>query len=561
LYYQYDGAGNLTNLASATSNGVSLTYQYDAMNRLTNVIDNRLTGTKNTAYTFDGAGNLQTLKYPTGITNLWQYDSLNRLTNLSWKLTGSQRGDFAYKLGAAGNRTNLVDNINGTSRTFNWSYDNSYRLTSETVSGGSPTGTLGYVYDDVGNRTSRTGSLGGVGAVASTFDVNDFLDNDSTTNNGNAWFDANGNQRTNGATIYLYDYANRLTNANSAAVVVTYDADGNRVRKVVGSTTTLYLVATVNPTGYPQVVEELTVSGGSTNLAKVYTHGPALISQRQISGPMVTFYGFDGLGSVRFLTDTNGAIANTYAYDAYGTLIDSSGTVANSYLYTGEQYDSDLGMYYLRTRLLNVATGRFLTRESYEGDQSDPSSLHKYVYCANNPANRIDPGGNIPIVSNFFYGNKVHEAIYEDFKLSALGVRREANLAVSTIIGVPYIPVLTAGRPDLIQYPASGMAGEIYEIKPAGSFIEGQVQLQWYLTMLNALDPQKRRWNAGSFATYSPPSFVPIGFGVFATVSPPIRGVILYQVIDLRITVAVLATYYATQIETDLAEATLELAY
>ena len=96
-----------------------MSYQFDVLNRLTNAVDGRLTGTQNTAYRFDSVGNLQALAYPNGITNLYQYNSLNRLTNLSWKLNGSQRGDFAYKLGWAGNRTNLADNVNGTSRTFN----------------------------------------------------------------------------------------------------------------------------------------------------------------------------------------------------------------------------------------------------------------------------------------------------------------------------------------------------------------------------------------------------------------------------------------------------------
>ena len=44
-----DAAGNLTNLTSSTSGGASAGYQFDALNRLTNVIDQRLTGTKNTA--------------------------------------------------------------------------------------------------------------------------------------------------------------------------------------------------------------------------------------------------------------------------------------------------------------------------------------------------------------------------------------------------------------------------------------------------------------------------------------------------------------------------------
>ena len=386
LYYTYDANGNLLTLSSATANGVSLTYQYDALNRLTNVIDNRLTGTKNTGYAFDGAGNLQSLSYPIGITNLWQYDGLSRLTNLTWKLSGAQRGDFAYQLGAAGNRTNLIDNVNGTSRTFSWGYDNLYRLTNETVSGGSPTGTLGYGYDDAGNRTSRTGTLGSLTASNNTFDVNDQV--------SGLVFDANGNTRTNGSIYYGYDWANRLTSQTNGSAVLTiaYGADGNRSQRTSSGTTTLYLVATVNPSGYPQVVEEFTASGGTTNLSMVYTYGLALISQRQANGT-ISFFGTDGLGSTRFLTSTNGIITDTYAYDAFGTVITNTGSTPNNYLFTAQQSDPALNLLYLRQRYDIPSLGRFLTRDPIEGDDEDPLSLQKFIYCGDSPTTAIDPSG------------------------------------------------------------------------------------------------------------------------------------------------------------------------
>ena len=40
-----------------------------------------------------------------------------------------------------------------------------------------------------------------------------------------------------------------------------------------------------------------------------------------------------------------------------------------NYLYRGEQYDSDLGLYYLRARYYNPQTGRFLSRDPEEGVQ------------------------------------------------------------------------------------------------------------------------------------------------------------------------------------------------
>ena len=42
---------------------------------------------------------------------------------------------------------------------------------------------------------------------------------------------------------------------------------------------------------------------------------------------------------------------------------------------------------------LNPTTGRFWTRDSYEGSQSDPFSLHKYSYCHADPVNLVDPSG------------------------------------------------------------------------------------------------------------------------------------------------------------------------
>jgi hypothetical protein len=45
---------------------------------------------------------------------------------------------------------------------------------------------------------------------------------------------------------------------------------------------------------------------------------------------------------------------------------------------------------------MNPQTGRFHTMDTFEGDQENPQSLHKYLYCAANPVNRTDPSGHDP---------------------------------------------------------------------------------------------------------------------------------------------------------------------
>lgn len=50
-------------------------------------------------------------------------------------------------------------------------------------------------------------------------------------------------------------------------------------------------------------------------------------------------------------------------------------------------------MYYLRAHYYKPELGRFWTMDSYEGNNSDPLSLHKYLYCHANPVNLVDPSG------------------------------------------------------------------------------------------------------------------------------------------------------------------------
>lgn len=111
-----------------------------------------------------------------------------------------------------------------------------------------------------------------------------------------------------------------------------------------------------------------------------------------------SFFEYDGHGSVRALTDINGSVTDSYDFDAFGNLINKTGNTPNNYLYAGEQWDPDLGLYYNRARYLNVGTGRFWSRDSFEGTKQDPLSLHKYSYTGNNPINRIDPSGNVSLV-------------------------------------------------------------------------------------------------------------------------------------------------------------------
>jgi len=64
-------------------------------------------------------------------------------------------------------------------------------------------------------------------------------------------------------------------------------------------------------------------------------------------------------------------------------------------------------MYFLRARYLNTQTGRFHTMDTYEGRNSDPLTLHKYVYTHGNPVMGIDPSGRLTLVETMAVGVSV----------------------------------------------------------------------------------------------------------------------------------------------------------
>jgi RHS repeat-associated protein len=99
------------------------------------------------------------------------------------------------------------------------------------------------------------------------------------------------------------------------------------------------------------------------------------------------------------LANSSGAVTDTYDYDAFGNLLNKTGTTPNNYVYRGEQYDQDLGLYYLRARYYNPATGRFLSRDPEDGDYSNPATLHKYLYAHGDPVNLKDPSGRSALVA------------------------------------------------------------------------------------------------------------------------------------------------------------------
>ena len=100
-------------------------------------------------------------------------------------------------------------------------------------------------------------------------------------------------------------------------------------------------------------------------------------------------------GDVVKLIGTDGSIAASYTYDAWGNILSSSGTMANinPLRYRGYYYDGETGFYYLQSRYYDPATRRFLNADSFASTGQGFVGTNMFAYCGNNPTSRIDPTG------------------------------------------------------------------------------------------------------------------------------------------------------------------------
>ena len=139
------------------------------------------------------------------------------------------------------------------------------------------------------------------------------------------------------------------------------------------------------------------------------------------------FYLHDRLDSVREVLNCWGEPVYHYTYGPFGQMIEftSSGIVTNPFMFAGQYFDSEIGQYYLRARQYDPQLMRFTGRDSVAGSPEEQLSLHKYLYCLNNPTNRIDPlglaaTGTLPDTEAAMGGEDTVEGCDSDASISIL---------------------------------------------------------------------------------------------------------------------------------------------
>lgn len=390
---------------AGSTNTANINYTYDQNDNLTSV-KNTLTSGQNlgtNSFTLDADGRVNAITKANNDKTFICYDTIGRISSVSTKnKAGTLYSSFSYSFDAASNVIRITDNKAGTAT--NYSYDARNELIGEN-------GTT-YSYDAMGNR--KTMITGLVNVTTYTYDSpnkNRLIKISNASQTTNFKYDDNGNiiskiDSKNGTTNYQYNADGYFTKAdlpNGTSVQYLYDTltklRSERIEtSAAGVKTITKFVYDAN-----RLVSE-TDETGKTLKTYTWDVNENLISVTMPDGKGVQqtyYYLKNAKGDILGMSDSVGNQVVSYNYDSWGNIKSSTTTSTgvttnldklNNRLYAGYWYDYTLGLYFMKTRMYDSVQGRFMSVDASRSDSS-ALTLNPYIYCGNNPIDRVDPSG------------------------------------------------------------------------------------------------------------------------------------------------------------------------
>lgn len=378
LAYEYDPWNQIKRVSFP--DGYKLQYRRDLMGNIIKVND----GEAAVNYEYHADSNEVLRKLPNGISTVYQYSPLGRLISIRHLQRDNQPlCTYSYEHDSEGRIRKLEQTTSQGTETTSYEYDLLGRVIKATQPDNS---TVAYEYDSMGNRTLETDANGtthyqydGQGRLVKAGETAFAYDNA-----GNLVSRKDKVQ----STTYQYDDENRLleVKAGKKRIRYLYDGDGNRVRRELNGRVTNYLNETVM--GMPRVIGDYGADGKMSH----YLLGQSRTGRRNTNGDTVYFLE-DHLGSTRYVVDAAGNIQSRYAYSLFGVPKLVEGKTETETSYTGESWDPDANLLYLRARYYDPELGRFLSPDPNPGSPVSPETYNQFVYVSNDPVNHIDPLG------------------------------------------------------------------------------------------------------------------------------------------------------------------------
>jgi RHS repeat-associated protein len=484
IIYTYDvgvyGKGRRTGMSDPAG---STTFGYDARGRPTQKIS--IIGSQ--SYTFEQSyspgGRVATVTYPTGRTLDYTRDTMGRMeglsttynsttvtlvSNMTYNPFSRPKGLSTGAGGAVNNQSGECDCLEianpGQQMERVYTYDNNRNLTdiyapntpwydqaftydalNRLTDATGRYGVIGYTYDKVGNRLTRTinGETETYNYVTGTNQLQEIIGANPTT----FAYDANGNTTGIGNRVLFYNQNNRLVRVEENSSVLgeyTYNGLGQRVTKVVGGVATVFLYD-ING----KLIAESLPDGTIT--AEYLYMGKIRMAKVDVSTGNIYYYLNDRLGTSQLITDDAGTIVWEAGYKPFGgARVNTNSSVINNFRFPGQYYDQETGLHYNYHRYYDPMTGRYLTPDPIGLD----GGINLFSYAKDNPTNFIDIYGLLclpsyelrtcleeifrePIASVKVYDHSVVPGHYATTRRNAIYISGDCNsfwLSYNTIL-------------------------------------------------------------------------------------------------------------------------------
>jgi len=405
--YGYDAAGQ-PRTQTYQNGAATATMALDAEGRLTALGDGA--GHTN-AFAYNANDQTTAITLPNGVSEQASYDANGRLT--AWHDPGpGQNVTYSYD---AASRVTAFTAISGTDAL---TYDAQSRLTSDCgpqVEARSPDHCYHWTYDGAGNISTATADAGS--PITYTYTYNP-QNNELTTLYAPAYantttyygYDASGHTTSITAPVsgsltapgaintgLGYDAAGRVqrvTLKDGRTMTLAYNAQGERASYsvVTGTTTTLYSAQFAYSGGaLAQAIVYSATASGNVQYTDSYVYDAAGLPDhfdRQQNGTTSRYwYETDGRGDVVAVTDVNGNVVDSYAYDLWGEeLPDTSHEAAPQRLHAGAMwYDAEMQVQWL----WDGGTNRYYDPELERYLQPDAPG-GSYVFAKDDPVGSGD---------------------------------------------------------------------------------------------------------------------------------------------------------------------------
>lgn len=366
--------------------GNVITYTYNNAQRVTSVKDLAISKNYGTNIAYAPHGGFASVLENqgggfAGITYTRSYNNRLQLTAAQATSVNGTAFDlgFSYDLGGGvnnGNLATLTNNKSGQSgRSVTYTYDTLNRVATAATTGSSGSFCWGqnFGYDRYSNLLTVGVTKCSAPSLNLTVDGGNHITNTGFT------YDAAGNMTGDASKTYAYDAENRVK--SSSGVTYTRDGDGWRVKKSNGD------LEWYDSTGGNELLGVFDLSG--VLKSEYYYIGELLFASRSF------YYFSDHINSVRVVTNTTGTVQRESDYYAFGGEIPVITTVAEVRKFTGKKRDTETDLDYSFYRMYHSQVARWNSVDPEFGSVDNPQTLNRYAYVHNNPANLIDPAGDL----------------------------------------------------------------------------------------------------------------------------------------------------------------------